>query len=259
MKAILLALSLVLSVHFAQGQNKKELLAEMEELKSELAITKAELIESKKNEKVSLATAQAFEKQAMETKEANIALMDNLKSFTAASMEKSTNIGNALESLKAKEAQLRRITDQFSANDSIAFLILSSFKQSLGENANITVEKGAVSSLLEPTFLFGSDPKSYAVEANAEISLEKMAKVINNHPDMAVTIEIETPDKDGLDLASRRAASVANSFIDTYGVAPADLKAFGKMGPSTTTFIRLHPKFDAFYFKVREDLRKGAN
>lgn len=258
MKTILFALLLTLSIQIAQGQNKKELLAEMEDIKSELAITKAELIESKKNEKVSLAKAAAFEKQYIETQEANASLMKNLQNFTQASLERSNNIGLTLETLKAKEAQLKRINDEFGRNDSIALLVLTSLKKTLGEDANITVENGAISTLLAPSFLFGSNPNSYAVETNAEISLEQLAKVIKNNPTMAVSIESETPTGDGLDLVSRRAAAVASSLITKYGVSPTGIKAFGKIGSTSTTFVRIHPKFDAFYFKVREDLRKSA-
>jgi outer membrane protein OmpA-like peptidoglycan-associated protein len=258
MKAILFAMLLVLSIQLTQGQNKKDLLLEVENLKSELAITKAELIESKKNEKVSLAKAAAFEEQNIETQEANASLMKNLQNFTQASLERSNNIGLTLETLKAKEAQLKRINDEFSRNDSIALLVLTSLKKTLGEDANITVENGAISTLLSPTFLFGSNPGSYVVDTNAEISLEQIAKVIKNNPDMAVSIESETPTGDGLDLVARRAAAVAGSLINKYGVSPAGIKAFGKIGTSSTTFVRVHPKFDAFYFKVREDLRKSA-
>ncbi len=257
MKRIVFIIALVLSIQLGQGQNKKDLILEIENLKSELATTKAELTESKKNEKVSLAKAEAFEAQAIETKEANISLMKNLNSFTEASTQKSDNIGRTLETLKAKEAQLKRINDEFSANDSIALLVLTAFKQTLGEDANIAVENGAVSTLHPAAFLFGSNPTSYAVEANAEIALEQIAKVIKNNPNMAVSVESNTATGDNLDLASRRAAAVASSLINKYGVSPTGINVLGKMGTSSITAVRIHPKFDAFYFKVREDLKKS--
>jgi outer membrane protein OmpA-like peptidoglycan-associated protein len=258
MKSFVFAVLLVLAVPFTHGQTKKDLLLEMESLKSELASTKEALNESKKNEKVSLAKAEAFEAQAIETQEANASLMKNLNSFTEASAQKSDNIGRTLETLKTKEAQLKRINDEFSRNDSIALLVLTGFKQTLGEDANIIVENGAVSTLLTTAFLFGANPASFAIEANAEISLEQIAKVIKNNPDMVVSIESQTPTGDNLDLVARRAAAVAISLINKYGVSPTIVNAYGKMGTSGSTFVRVHPKFDAFYFKVREDLKKAA-
>ena len=46
-----------------QAQNKKELIAQVNSLNTELEGVKAELLESKKNEKISQARAESFESQ----------------------------------------------------------------------------------------------------------------------------------------------------------------------------------------------------
>ncbi len=247
----------ILSLNWANAQNKKDLLYDIENLKSELSETKSFLAEARKNEKASLAESEAHKTQALELQKINASLMQNLNNFTEASAQRSDNIGRTLETLKVKEAQLKTITEEFSRNDSIALLVLTGLKQTLGEDANIVVENGAVTTLLAPTFLFGSNANSFALEANAAQTLEQISKVIKANPDTAIFIESQTPSSDALDLAARRATAVANSLINTYGVSPGRITAYGKMGTSQTTFIKIHPKFDAFYFKVREDLKNG--
>ncbi|MEA1785262.1 OmpA family protein [Arenibacter sp. GZD96] len=256
MKTHVFLIAALLAAMLTQAQNKKDLLYEIGNLKSELTETKTALAEAKKIEKASLAEAEAHKVQALELQKINASLMQNLNSFTEASAQRSDNIGRTLETLKVKEAQLKAITDEFSRNDSIALLVLTNFKQTLGEDANIGVENGAVSTLLSPNLLFGSNANSFALQATAEQPLEQIAKVIKANPDTAIAIETQSTGTDGLDLAARRASAVAQSLITTHGIAPERITAFGKIGASQTTFIRIHPKFDAFYFKVRENLKK---
>lgn len=242
----------------ASAQNKKDLLYEIDKLKQELSETTSALNEARKNEKVSLAESEAHKTQALELQKINASLMQNLNSFTEASAQRSDNITKTLETLKIKEAQLGRINDQFSHNDSIALLVLTGLKQTLGEEANIVVENGAVSTLFTSNALFGGNPTSFAVEANAAITLEQIAKAIKSNPDMAVSIESQATNGETGDLAARRAAAVASNLITIQSILPERITAYGKIGTSNTTFVRIHPKFDVFYFKVREDLKKSG-
>lgn len=247
----------LLTTTLARAQNKKDLLYEIENLKSELSQTKSSLAEAQKNEKASLAESEAHKTQALELQKINASLMQNLNSFTEASAQRSDNIGRTLETLKTKEAQLKRINDQFGQNDSIALLVLTNFKKTLGEDANIVVENGAVTTILTPTFLFGTNATSVVIDANAELFLEKMANVIKSNTDTAVAVESQTIGSDKLDLGSRRAAVVASLLINKFGVSPEQIIAYGKVGPSYNTYVKVQPKFDSFYFKVREDMKNS--
>ena len=60
------------------AQNKKELIAQVNSLNAELEGVKAELLESKKNEKISQARADSFESQLKGLEENNAVLLENL-------------------------------------------------------------------------------------------------------------------------------------------------------------------------------------
>src|SRR5690606_8725217 len=89
---------------------------------------------------------------------------ENLNTMISTSNERSSNIGKTLEALKLKEAQIKFINDSFSANDSIALLVLTDLKNTLGEDARIAVENGSVSVLIDNSFLFGSKANNATVE-----------------------------------------------------------------------------------------------
>lgn len=252
---VLLILFLV-GFHVLAAQNKKDLITEIDNLRSELATTKASLTEARQNERTSLAKAEANETQALELQKINASLMTNLNSITEASAQRTDNIGRTLETLKTKEAQLKRITDQFSSNDSIALIVLTNLKKVLGEDANVGVENGAITTILPATQLFGSSATSVAVDTNADITLGQLARVLNANSETVVTIETQNGGADNLDVSARRAAAVAQNLISRHSVSPARVTAYGKNGSSTSTVIRIHPKYDAFYFRVREDLKK---
>ncbi len=113
-------LLLVLTGTILHAQNKKELIAQVNTLNAELESTKAELLESNKNEKISTARANSFEGQLQGLEENNAALMQNLNNLTAQSNNKLDNLSSVMESLRRKEAELKFINDALTSNDSIS-------------------------------------------------------------------------------------------------------------------------------------------
>ena len=87
---------LLLVTSLLWSQNKKELISDIENLKSELAATEAILIESKKNESVSKNIAESYAGQVAEHQQTNASLLKNLNNFTQASTQKLDNLGNGL-------------------------------------------------------------------------------------------------------------------------------------------------------------------
>jgi outer membrane protein OmpA-like peptidoglycan-associated protein len=238
-----------------QAQNKKELIEQVNTLNSELSSIKAELLESQKNEKISQARADSFESQLQGLQENNATLLQNLNNFTTQSNDKLDNLGNVMESLRKKEAELKFINDAFTSNDSISLLVLTNLKQTLGENANIKVEKGAVVVIMDHTTLFGANAGNTKIEGGSTELLNKLAGVIKSNPDMAVTLEFHTDDTKSWENVYAEASSVATALGNTAEIKPERIKVSRKSEMANNLHIRLHPNFNTFYINVRENMK----
>ncbi|MCX2682019.1 hypothetical protein OOZ15_18855 [Galbibacter sp. EGI 63066] len=233
------------------AQSKKELRAQVSELNSKLKVlrqTEADLaIAERKVENLEL--------RLKELQQTNSDLMENMNKFLSASTQQSNTVNLTLETLERKEAQIKDIRDTFSANDSIAFLVLTDLKKTLGEDAQIGVEKGSIIIAMDTPFLYGSDPNSTDVEETAKGFIGKIATVAKKYPSLDVTVESRGAN---WNLNASRAASVANVLQTDFSVASGKLKSTTTAGASDASFIRLHVNFNAFYLEVREDLKKGS-
>tara|TARA_R110002051_G_scaffold303846_1_gene372958 strand:- start:223 stop:999 length:777 start_codon:yes stop_codon:yes gene_type:complete len=249
-------LILLSTTYILQGQNKKELQAQIESLKETLSTTQSELSESRKKENISLARAESFETQLEDLKVTNAQLLKNMSTFMEASTQKTDNIGRALETLREKEEKLKTINETLKANDSTALMLLTDFKKSLGEEASITVENGAVSIKLDKTLLFGSNATSAKLAIDATPLLKKLATVLKSHRSMFITVEGNSISGTSLDMATRRAGALVDVFTTTYQIVPERIRAVGKIGPGDAIFIKVHPNFDYFYLMVRSDMKQ---
>ncbi len=256
MKRILLSLSCIILFNIsANAQKKSELLAEISSLKSQLDSVSNQVAEAQRNEKASLAKAESFEAQAFELRDANKTLMKNLNSFSQLSSQNSSNMNKAMESLNAKERQLKSINDAIASNDSTALVVLTNAKQTLGENAKIGVVNGMVVISSDLTSLFGSDSGSTIV-VEAEPWVEKIGQILIANPNMAVTIEGLSM-TGNLDLPAQQAAAISNAF-QRLTIAPERITALGKDGNlKEGVIIKIHPKFDEFYAMVKDNMKNG--
>ncbi|WP_299162644.1 hypothetical protein [uncultured Eudoraea sp.] len=252
----LLLLLLVLTGTTLQAQNKKELIAQVNSLNAELQSTKAELTESKKNEKISAARADSFESQLKGLEENNATLLQNLNNFTAQSNNKLDNLSSVMESLRKKEAELKFINDALTSNDSISLLVLTKLKQTLGENANIKVERGSVVVIMDQTALFGANSNNTELQAGATESLNKIAGIIKANPDMAVTLEFHTDDASSWEIIYKQAASVTPIIGNTPDVKAERIMVSRKTDLANSLYIMLHPDFNSFYLNLRQNMKK---
>jgi outer membrane protein OmpA-like peptidoglycan-associated protein len=254
MKRILLSLCLVLAMNFsANAQKKSELLAEIGNLKTQLDSVSNEVAEARRNEKASLTKAESFETQALELREANKTLMKNLNSFSQLSSQNSTNMNKAMESLNAKESQLKSITDAIASNDSTALVVLTNAKQTLGENAKIGVSNGMVVISSSLTSLFGVDTES-TITPEAEPWVQKIGQILAANPKMVVTIEGLSM-TGNLDLPAQQASAIS-SALQRLEIAPERITALGKDGNlKEGVLIKIHPKFDEFYAMVKDEIK----
>ncbi|MEJ1221775.1 hypothetical protein [Sediminicola sp. 1XM1-17] len=248
---ILLSTSFVLT-----AQNKKELQAEIESLKETLSTTQTALSESKKRENISLARAESFEAQLEDLKVTNAQLLKNMSTFMEASTQKTDNIGRALESLREKEAKLKTINETLNANDSTALLLLTDFKKSFGEEAEIKVENGAVAIKMDKGILFGANASNVKIATDATPLLKKLATVLKAHRSMFITVEGNSTNGTGLDMATRRAGALVDYLSKTHQIVPERIRAVGKISSGEALLVKVHPNFDAFYLMVRSDMKQ---
>lgn len=255
-KNFTLLCTLVFSLTALQAQRKSDLLVEIDHLKSKISEIENELAISKKREIVSKTESESYKAQADGLLETNASLMQNINNFTKASIEKSENIGKTLSSLRAKELQLKMITDQFSSHDSTALLVLTDLKKTLGEKSAINVTSGAVIVSLNASTLDGLKSKVAAEKASSEAVLSKIAAVLKIHTDTNVVIEGVTNTGE-FDVALQEATQLANIFQKQYGLNKSLTVAAKDGGFSEGINIKILPKFDTFYFTLREQMKNG--
>ncbi|MGB5818045.1 MAG: OmpA family protein [Saonia sp.] len=254
---IAFVLFLLLSSSFLHAQKKSELFAEIEGLKSQLDTTERALNKSKIIEKTSLAKAESLSAQVKELQDANATLLKNLNSFAEVSNKKSDNINKTLASLDEKEKQLKLIKDAIAINDSTTIVVLTNAKQTLGEDAKIGVVSGAVVISTGLTKVFGENSTSVTVEASAEAWLEKIANILTTNPDVGITVEGLSMTGE-LDLAAQQATAVAAVLQKKFGITADRISALGKDGDfKEGVNLRIHPRFDQFYIRVRENMKNG--
>lgn len=95
---LLTAAILIFAFITVQAQRKSDLMAEIDQLRSELDSINSELLESKKTERIAVDKATAFESQVTELQDANNTLMANMKSFAEVSNKNSNIVTSAMAS-----------------------------------------------------------------------------------------------------------------------------------------------------------------
>ena len=246
-KHVLIFVVISLGLNTLQAQSKRELQAEIDELKTLLAQKDSVIIAVQKEERISAARAESFEKQVSE--------LQDLKIFTEASSRRSDNISKTLESLREKEAQLKFINDELSKNDSIALLLITEFKQSLGESAQIKVSQGGVSLPLSQEFLVGDDESATVLTAEASDYLKKVAQSIKKHSSWE--FNLISQENGIIDPPEREAQITAILDIITQetGIKSMAISPKRRDGLINAFEIRLHPKYPEFYMAVRKNMK----
>lgn len=233
------------------AQKKSDLIAEVARLRAEKDSIQSVLNQTERSLSTAETKVASLETQATQLKETNQSLMNNLNNFITSSSERTSNIGRTLEALQAKESQLKAINNVFSSNDSIAFMVLTDYKKTLGENAQLGVENGAITVRMNNSFLFASDKADLSAQAKDFIG--KIATVLSKHPGMQVTVVSTGVDK--LDYIATKAAVVADLLETQHNINPERLRAVGRSGLADATEIKLHPAFDKFYLWTRDQVK----
>ncbi len=250
------------------AQNKKELILKVDELQMEVQETQAALSASKQEAARYKAEMDAVNYQLEELKTTNASLLQNLTNFTELSSKKTDNISKSLETLRTKENQLKTINDALTRMDSVTLALLTSFKNGMGNDAKTGLNNGAVTVVLDNSFLFNEVDKNYTVVENAIPVLEKIAKILKEQPTLKILVETNSNAlefkalklTDNWDLSALQAAAVVRVLTETFAIAPERMQAIGKSeygfdGIETNTKIRIQPPYEGFYKTLKEMMK----
>ena len=248
---------------------------ELEELKQNtknlLDAATVKLNTCNEEKEAALASLATLTEQNQFLKANNQDLINNIGNLTTLSQKGAENLEMSLESMKEKDIRIQRMQDAVTKKDSVTLALVTSLKGVLGnmsdEDIEINVEKGVVYVSISDKLLFRSG--SYTVTARAKEVLGKVAKVVNDKPELEFMVEGHTdnvPIKidgivDNWDLSVKRATAVVRILENDFGVAPARMTAAGRSyyipvadndtaanrAKNRRTRIVVLPKLDQFY------------
>ena len=236
--------------------------------------------------KIELAACQAdresAKKEIEHLKSTNYQLLNNVSSLATLSQKGAENLEKSLESIKEKDMRINSLNEAINKKDSVTLALVTSLKGVLGnindEDIEISVDKGVVYVSLSDKLLFKSG--SYYVSTRAKEVLGKVAKVVNNKPEMDIMVEGHTDNvsiknavlEDNWDLSVKRATSIVRILQDDFNVAPERMTAAGRSyyiplesndtaegrSKNRRTRIIILPKLDQFYGMIEEGMKEAA-
>ena len=215
-------------------------------------------------------------------KDQNQHLISQSKDMTVLTAKGAENIEKALESIKEKDLKISRMQDALTKKDSVTLAVVTSLKSVVGlndEDIEINVDKGVVFISISDKMLFKSG--SYEVSDKAKGVLAKVAKVVNDKPEIECMVEGHTDNVpyngngviiDNWDLSVKRSTSIIRVLSGQLGVNPAQLIAAGRSSyvplvandsaenkaKNRRTRIYVMPKIDQFYDMVEKEMKKQS-
>jgi len=205
-------------------------------------------------------------------------LINNIGNLTTLSQKGAENLERSLESMQEKDLRIQRMQDAMTKKDSVTLALVTSLKGVLGnmsdEDIQINVEKGVVYVSISDKLLFRSG--SHMVTKEAKEVLGKVAKVVNDKPDLEFMVEGHTDNvpiklddiQDNWDLSVKRATAVVRILQNDFDVAPARMTAAGRSyympladndtaanrAKNRRTRIVVLPKLDQFYDLIAQGM-----
>ena len=255
---------------------------ELEELqqntKNLLDSTTVQLNTCNDEKEAALAQVSSLTEQNKFLTENNQDLINNIGNLTTLSTKGAENLEKSLESMKEKDIRIQRMQDAVTKKDSVTLALVTSLKGVLGnmsdEDIEINVEKGVVYVSISDKLLFRSG--SYTVTNRAKTVLGKVAKVVNDKPEIEFMVEGHTDNvpikmdgiEDNWDLSVKRATAVVRILENEFGVSPSRMTAAGRSyyipvadndtasnrAKNRRTRIVVLPKLDQFYDLIEKGM-----
>ena len=281
MKKISLLLLLTIFVLITSCISQKKYL-ELEDLqrntKSLLDTATIKLNTCNEEKEAALANLSSVQDQVRFLKSNNQDLINNIGNLTTLSQKGAENLEKSLESMKEKDLRIQNMQEAVTKKDSVTLALVTSLKGVLGnlsdDDIEINVEKGVVYVSISDKLLFNSG--SYTVTQRAKEVLGKVAKVVNDKPEIEFMVEGHTDNvpikiegiDDNWDLSVKRATSVIRILQNDFDVKPERMTAAGRSyyvplyendSPSNKaknrrTRIVVLPKLDQFYDLIEQGM-----
>ncbi|MBI2284344.1 MAG: OmpA family protein [Bacteroidetes bacterium] len=214
-------------------------------------------------------------KQIDYLKQNNNTVLNQLKDLSVVTGSQAESIRKSLDNIGAKDLYIRDLQGSIARKDSLNMALVMNLKGAIGnlddKDINIKVDKGVVYVDISDKLLFKSG--SYEITDRAKEVLGKVAKVLNNQPEIEFMVEGHTDSlpisipgiQDNWDLSVKRATTVVRVLQNTYGLDPKRMTAAGRsqylpLATNTTsegrsvnrrTRIVILPQLDQF-FKLLE-------
>ena len=278
-KAIALMVSGVLLSSCVSQKKFTELEELQQNTKNLLDSTTVQLNSCNEEKEAALAQLATLTEQNKFFKANNQDLINNIGNLTTLSQKGAENLEMSLESMKEKDIRIQRMQDAVTKKDSVTLALVTSLKGVLGnmsdEDIEINVEKGVVYVSISDKLLFRSG--SFTVTKRAKEVLGKVAKVVNDKPELEFMVEGHTDNvpikSDGIldnwDLSVKRATAVVRILENDFGVAPARMTAAGRSfyipiadndtaanrAKNRRTRIVVLPKLDQFYDLIEKGMQ----
>ena len=278
------AVTLILTVFLASCVSQKKF-TELEQLqqntKSLLDTTTIKMNACEEEKEAALASLETLKEQNKFLNANNQDLINNIGNLTTLSQKGAENLERSLESMKEKDLRIEKMQDAVTKKDSVTLALVTSLKGVLGnmsdDDIEINVEKGVVYVSISDKLLFRSG--SYTVTSRAKAVLGKVAKVVNDKPEIEFMVEGHTDNvpikADGIldnwDLSVKRATAVIRILQNDFGVGPERMTASGRSyyvpiadndtarnrAKNRRTRIVILPKLDQFYDLIDQGMNSS--
>lgn len=254
MKRILLLLvGFALSWSTLNAQKKSELIAQVAQLEKKLDSTENELARAKRSETASKTTAESLQDQLTGLQEANATLLENLNNFAEVSKRNTNNAQKALENLDKREEQIKKITDVFSRNDSLAVIVVGKAKGALGDTPQLGIGEKSIA-ITYPVTVFFDDYKKQLLNESGKTTIALLGSFFAQYPQYNVQVE-GLSNTGEFDLTGAQ-ANILVFELSKAGIEIKRLSSAGKDGGFKDGFLfRMQPKFDGFYSMVKDQLK----
>jgi chemotaxis protein MotB len=259
----------------SQLADTKKMLKDCDDMKADLMSTvdktKGELKSAQDDLKLKNQKITQLNDQLDFVKTNNSNLLERLEDLSIISKSGAESIKTSLASMNDQNQYIRSLTKDIKEKDSLNVALMMTLKRSLADinddDIQIEVREGVVFVSISDKLLFRSG--SSRLSTRAREVLGKVAKVVNDHGDLNITVEGHTDDDpinagcvtDNWDLSVNRATAVVRELQKKHGVDPSRMTAAGRSeySPKATneskegkelnrrTEIMITPRMDEFF------------
>ena len=177
--------------------------------------------------------------QLTAAKEVNGQLRKQLQDLSAVSSAQAESIRRSLDNMGARDSYMIALHSAITYRDSVNLAVLLDLKQAIGgygeQNVDIRLANGAVHVDLSDSLLFNGDSAGYTISDKAKPVLDRLARALNDQPDVDFMIEarvdsaVQPTDAvlDNWDLGVKRSTAIVRILQNDH-VSPARMTAAGK-------------------------------